>query len=100
MLNKLDALKYFCTAAQTLNFREAANQLAISPPVITRVINELELELGEQLFKRTTRNITLTSFGEEFLLQAEQLLRDSEKLFGLGKKKRDRDGWHRPYHAP
>lgn len=89
MLNKLDALKYFCTAAQTLNFREAANQLAVSPPVISRAVNELESELGEQLFKRTTRNITLTNFGEEFLLQAEQLLRDSEKLFGLGKKKQD-----------
>ncbi|WGE31680.1 LysR family transcriptional regulator [Actinobacillus genomosp. 2] len=89
MLNKLDALKYFCTAAQTLNFREAANQLAVSPPVITRVINELEIELGEQLFKRTTRNIVLTNFGEEFLLHAKHLLDDSEKLFNLGKKQQD-----------
>ncbi|AIZ79984.1 LysR family transcriptional regulator [Actinobacillus equuli subsp. equuli] len=89
MLNKLDALKYFCTAAQTLNFREAANQLAISPPVITRVINALENELGEQLFKRTTRNIALTDFGEEFLLHAKQLLTESERVFNLGKKQQD-----------
>ncbi|WP_150539045.1 LysR family transcriptional regulator [Actinobacillus vicugnae] len=89
MLNKLDALKYFCTAAETLNFREAANQLAISPPVITRVINTLESELDEQLFKRTTRNVSLTDFGEEFLLHAKQLLADSERVFNLGKKQQD-----------
>ncbi|ABR73459.1 LysR family transcriptional regulator [Actinobacillus succinogenes] len=89
MSNKLDSLKYFCLAAETLNFREAASRLAISPSVITRVINELENELGEQLFKRNTRNIRLTSFGEQFLPKAQQLLTDSENLFRMGKTPND-----------
>lgn len=89
MLNKLDALKYFCTAAETLNFRAAAEQLAVTPPVISRTVAELEDELGEPLFRRSTRTIKLTSFGEQFYLHAKQLLADSKRLFQLGKKQQD-----------
>lgn len=91
-MDKLTAIRYFCLAADTLNFREVANQQAISPSVITRLINELEDELGEPLFKRNTRNISLTSFGEQFLPQAKQWLADSEKLFQAGKKAADLSG--------
>lgn len=86
MLNKFEALRYFCTAAETLNFRTAALQINISPSVISRVIGELETELGEPLFRRNTRQIALTHFGESFYLQAKQLLNESEKLFLLGKQ--------------
>lgn len=65
-MNKLEALKFFVTAAETLNFRETAVKLAISPSVVTRTISELENQLGEPLFKRNTRSILLTSFGELF----------------------------------
>ena len=80
-MNKLDALKFFITAAETLNFREAAVKLAISPSVVTRTIAELENQLGEPLFKRNTRSIVLTSFGELFLPKAKRLLEDSDALF-------------------
>ncbi|MGR3807708.1 LysR family transcriptional regulator [Pasteurella testudinis] len=81
MLNKLEALKVFCTTAETMQFRETANRLAVSPPVITRIIAELEQHLGEPLFQRNTRQIRLTDFGEQFLPQAQQLLEESERLF-------------------
>lgn len=80
-MDKLEALRYFCTAAETLNFRDAALKLAISPPVVSRVISELEQQLGEALFRRNTRNIRLTHFGERLLPKAQQLLADSELLF-------------------
>lgn len=64
-------------------------QLSISPSVVTRVIAELERELGEQLFKRNTRQIRLTSFGEEFLIKAKQLMTDTDNLFKLGKRQTD-----------
>ena len=80
-MNKLDALKFFVAAAETMNFREAAVRLAISPSVVTRTIAELENQLGEPLFKRNTRSIVLTSFGELFLPGAMRLLEDSEALF-------------------
>lgn len=81
MLNKIEALRYFCCLADTLNFRETAVRLAVSPPVVTRVIADLEATLGETLFKRNSRNVTLTAFGEHLLPQAQRLLDDSEKIF-------------------
>lgn len=92
MLNKFDAIKYFCSAAETLNFRETANRFAVSPSVITRVINELEETLGEPLFKRSTRHISLTDFGEQFLPNAKQLWQDSEKLFQPKQKRNEMAG--------
>lgn len=80
-MNRLDALKIFCSVAETLQFRESAHRLAVSPKVITRTISELEKELGEVLFQRSTRQVKLTDFGKQFLPQAQQLLADSERLF-------------------
>ena len=91
-MNKLDALKFFITAAETLNFREAAVKLAISPSVVTRTIAELENQLGELLFKRNTRSITLTSFGELFLPKAKRLLEDSDTLFQTAKDDNEMKG--------
>ncbi len=84
-MNRLDALKYFVVAADTLNFRQTAAHFAVSPQVITRVIGELENEVGEVLFKRNTRQIRLTDFGLNFLPRAERLLREEQQLFGIGK---------------
>lgn len=81
MLNKVEAVRYFCIAAETLHFRETANRLSISPQVVTRIIAELEQELGEPLFKRNTRNITLTDFGSTFLPQAQAWLKATDSLF-------------------
>lgn len=80
-MNKFDAIRYFCIAAETLSFRETAHRLGISPSVISRVIHELERELGEPLFQRNTRSINLTRFGEQFLPKARQWLKDSDQLF-------------------
>ena len=64
-MNKLEALRYFCSAAETFNFRETAQRLAVSPQVVTRMIADLEALLGESLFKRNTT----------------QYLAESERLF-------------------
>lgn len=81
MLDKVEAVRYFCIAAETLHFREAANRLAISPQVVTRMIADLEQQLGEPLFKRNTRNISLTDFGKVFLADAQVWLKATETLF-------------------
>ncbi len=84
-MNRLDALKYFVVAADVLNFRQTANHFSVSPQVITRVIGELESELGEILFRRNTRSIRLTDFGLKFLPRAERFLREEQQLFGIGR---------------
>ena len=86
-MNKLEALRYFCSAAETLNFRETAQRLAVSPQVVTRMIADLEALLGESMFKRNTRNIKLTEFGEQFLPKAIQYLAEGERLFSINNVK-------------
>ncbi len=81
MINKLELIKIFCTAAETLHFRDSAQRLAVSPQVVSRGIHELEEALGEVLFQRSTRQVKLSDFGMRFLPQARQLLADSEALF-------------------
>lgn len=87
MNNRFEALKVFCSLAETLQFKETASRLAVSPPVVSRVIAELEAWLGEPLFQRNTRQVNLTEFGQQFLPQAIQLLEDSERLFTPGRKR-------------
>lgn len=91
MLNRFEALKIFCSAAETLQFKETAQRLAVSAPVVSRVIAELEAHLGEALFQRNTRQVRLTDFGERFLPQALRLLEDSEALFAHAHSRREEE---------
>lgn len=84
MLDKLESLKIFCTAAETLKFRDTATQLGIPPQLVTRAVAELEKKLGEMLFVRNTRQMKLTPFGQHFWPKAEALLADSDALFAEG----------------
>ena len=88
-MNRLEALRYFCAAAETLQFRQAASRLSVSPQVVTRAIAELEAALGEPLFVRSTRQVRLTDFGSRFLPRARQFLLDGEKLFATARQKDD-----------
>ena len=70
MSNRLEALRVFCTAADAANFRDAAIRLSVSPQVVTRAVRELEEELGEPLFHRSTRGVQLTDFGRQLAERA------------------------------
>lgn len=85
-MNRFDALKVFVIVAETLHFRESASRLAVSPQVVTRIIGELEQELGEVLFQRSTRQVKLTDFGQQFLPKAQMLLIDADNLFEMAQK--------------
>jgi DNA-binding transcriptional LysR family regulator len=72
-------LKSFVTLSHTGNFHQAARALAVSQPTLTRRIQRIEEILGVPLFDRTTRNVTLTAVGREFLPKAEALLEEFEE---------------------
>lgn len=65
-------LKYVLAVATASSMREAANYLLITQPALSLAINELESELGVTLFNRTSRGVSLTKEGEEFLIYAKQ----------------------------
>lgn len=68
-------LRYFVELAHTRHYTKAAEHLCIAQPSLSHAINQLEKELGVQLFERIGRNTRLTCFGEEFLSCAENVLR-------------------------
>ncbi|WP_337881147.1 LysR family transcriptional regulator [Rheinheimera sp.] len=80
MANNLELLRLFCAAAESDSFKAAANRLAVSPQAVTRAVQQLEHQLGEMLFHRSTRHIRLTRFGETFALQARQQLQQLDAL--------------------
>jgi DNA-binding transcriptional LysR family regulator len=81
MSNRLEALRVFCTAADAANFRDAAIRLSVSPQVVTRAVRELEDELGEPLFHRSTRGVQLTDFGRALAERARTAVGGVDALF-------------------
>lgn len=67
-------LRYFVTLAHEKHYTKAAKQLCITQPSLSHAIDQLEAELGVQLFEKSGRNTTLTRFGEDFLSCAERTL--------------------------
>ncbi|NRQ43391.1 HTH-type transcriptional activator IlvY [Rheinheimera sp. YQF-2] len=52
--------------ASSLNFSKTSEQMYVSPPTLTRVIQRLEEELGAELFFRDKRSVRLTAAGQRF----------------------------------
>lgn len=71
-------LAYFRAVGRVQNVTQAAEQLAMTQPALSRSLARLERELGIQLFERHGRNVRLTRFGEAFLPHAERALRELE----------------------
>jgi len=75
-VDRLRAMEVLVAVADTGGLARAARALSISPPSVTRLINDLEAELGVTLLHRTTRRVTLTGSGEAFLADARQIVED------------------------
>ena len=75
---ELRHLRYFVRAAELLHFTRAANTLGVSQPTLSLHIQQLEREVGSQLFDRTGgqfRHVRLTQAGERLLVHANEALR-------------------------
>lgn len=68
------ALTLFCAVARCLNFRQAAEQLHMTQPPLSRAIKTLEERLGTRLFERDTQGVAVTQAGRTLLPQALRIL--------------------------
>lgn len=73
-------LKYVITVARIGIISEAANELFITQPSLTRAIKELEKEMGIIIFDRTNKGIIVTKEGETFLAYARQVIEQASLL--------------------
>lgn len=60
--------------AHSLHFARAAAELGISPPALTKQVQETEQLLGTRLFQRSKRAVSLTAAGELFVIEATRAL--------------------------
>jgi DNA-binding transcriptional LysR family regulator len=76
---ELRHLRYFVVLAEELHFRRAAERLNITQAPLSVAIQNLERELGGQLFHRTQRQVALTEIGQVFREHALAVLERVER---------------------
>lgn len=72
-LTELDAV---LAVARQGKFRTAALELGVSTTALSNAVGKLERKLGVRLFNRTTRSVSLTEAGEQFVAQVAPAMRD------------------------
>lgn len=68
-------LECFIAVAEHLNFSRASEVLRITQPAVSHQIQSLEEELDVKLFRRTSKSVSLTQEGLQFLPDAELILK-------------------------
>ncbi len=86
-MDKLHLINVFVAVVDTNGFAGAARKLNMSPPAVTRAINELETHLGVRLLTRTTRMVRVTEAGERYVEDCRRILSElteaDESVTGL-----------------
>ena len=73
-----DNLRLFVMAADRLNISAAGRDLGLAPAVASARLAKLEHELGVELLRRTTRKVSLSLEGSDFLPYAREILAQAE----------------------
>ena len=71
---EIRVLRYFLTIAREGSITSAAEQLHITQPTLSRQIKDLEDELGQKLFHRSSHSMKLTQEGFIFRQRAEEIV--------------------------
>jgi DNA-binding transcriptional LysR family regulator len=76
----LNLIKTFVLVAQEASFTKAAKKLFVEQSAVSKAIKKLEIDLETELFKRTKKNVTLTSKGLGLLPLAISILESGEEF--------------------
>lgn len=71
---QLHQLEYVLAVSKYHSFTRAAEEIKVSQSSLSQQIITLEKELGITLFKRTTRSVSLTSAGQDFVTHAMRIM--------------------------
>jgi DNA-binding transcriptional LysR family regulator len=73
---EINELEAFISVARKSSFKAAAEGLFISQPALSRRIEKLEASLQTRLLERTTRRVSLTEAGRQFLVHADAVMEE------------------------
>lgn len=76
---EIRVLKYFLTVAEIGNITKAANSMHLTQPTLSRQLQDLERELGQKLFVRGSKSVTLTPEGMILRRRAQEIMELVEK---------------------
>ena len=76
----LTQLKYTLAVSKYGNFTLAAEKSNVTQPTLSMQVQKLEEELGTIIFNRNTKPIKLTKVGEKIILQAKNIVEESQKM--------------------
>jgi DNA-binding transcriptional LysR family regulator len=74
MNDRFLSLQLFTRVARTGSFSIAGREMGMSQPTASRIVATLEKKVGVALLTRTTRGVTLTEAGSDYLVRAEAIL--------------------------
>lgn len=68
--DSIEGVAMFVAVAEAGSFTEAAKRLGVSPSAVSQAVSALEERLGTSLIRRSTRSLSLTDIGHDYLLAA------------------------------
>lgn len=77
---ELRQLKYFIRIAELEHFGQAAQELHVVQPALSRQVKQLEEELGVELFERLPRGVRLSAAGKVLLDRARDVVGDVDRM--------------------
>jgi DNA-binding transcriptional LysR family regulator len=79
-INLFESIRIFIEIVEAGSFTQAAENLRIHRPAVTKALQLLEQHCGTRLMQRTTRRIDLTPDGEAFYRRSKPLLAQADEL--------------------
>src|ERR1700748_1825645 len=73
---ELRHLRYFVAVGEEQHYGRASRRLRVAQPALSRQIQDLEEEIGFQLFERLPRGVKLSAAGRLFLEDVRRILQD------------------------
>ena len=77
-------LQYIIEIERTRSISQAAENLFLGQPNLSRILHDMEQSLGFRIFERTSRGVRPTERGAKFLKHARNMLREMDYIEALG----------------
>ncbi|ABD88260.1 LysR family transcriptional regulator [Rhodopseudomonas palustris] len=75
-MDRLDAMRMFVRVVESGSFSQAARDLNVSQPTVSKQLAALELRLGTQLLSRNSRALAVTPAGQDYYEATVRILQD------------------------